>query len=118
MSRQERQRIPEAEDAEPYLPGFTWGEFNRLPERQQQRETQKAFQEFTSSLGYFKTCGLASCRRARACKGFLSEEQYRSGRYHTSFPPCIGENGRLQSQVLAEAWRLAGYPDGRNPEAG
>lgn len=96
------------------MPGLTWGEFDRLPRRQQGHARQKLWQTITCSLGDFKTCDLASCRRAKACKGFLSEAQYRSGRYHTSFPPCIGEGGRLQSEVLAQGWRLAGFPDGKD----
>ncbi|WP_426123991.1 hypothetical protein [Pararhizobium sp. PWRC1-1] len=116
-SRQEQLRIQAEEDAQPYLAGFTWGEFNRLPERQQEREAQRLFQEFTSALGYFRTCDLASCRRAKACKGFLSEAQYRSGRYHPRFPPCIGERGRFQGAVLTYARRVANELEGHGPDA-
>lgn len=105
-SREEQRRRQAEEDAEPYVPGFTWGEFRRLPEHQQERESQRFIQKLTTALGYFKTCSIAPCRRARACKGFLSDKQ-RAGRYHPSFPPCIGEGGRLQGEVLAYGRRLA-----------
>jgi hypothetical protein len=112
-SKEEWQRIQEEEDREPFMPGLTWGEFDRLPRRQQDHARQKLWQTIICSLGYFKTCDLASCRSAKACKGFLSEEQYRSGRYR--FPPRSGEGGRLQSEVLAQGWRIAGFPDGKDP---
>jgi len=110
-SKEEWQRIQEEEDAEPYLPGFTVGEFDRLPESQQQRESQKFFQISTSSLGYWKTCSLSPCRRAKACKGFLSEAQAKSGRYQTFFPPCIREGAHRQEATLREAARLFGGED-------
>jgi hypothetical protein len=110
-SKEEWQRIQEEEDAAPYLPGFTVGEFERLTESQQQHESQKFLQFSTSSLGYWKTCKLSSCRRAKACKGFLSEAQVKSGRYLTSFPPCIREGAYRQEATLAEAARLFGGED-------
>ena len=52
-SEEEQRRICEEEDAQPYLPGFTWGEYCRLPESRQQYEAQKFFQIAASSLGYW-----------------------------------------------------------------
>lgn len=108
---QEQQRYEAECDAEPYMPGFTWGEFHRLPVRQQERESQKLFQIGASSLGYWKTCSLSPCRRAKACRGFLSEAQATSGHYQPNFPPCIREGTCRQSATLKELARLDGEPD-------
>jgi hypothetical protein len=110
-TEEERQRYEAERDAEPYIPGFTWGEFHRLPERQQEHECQKIFQIGASSLGYWKTCSLSPCRRAKACRGFLSEAQASSGRYQRRFPPCIREGTCRQSATLKEMLRLAGEPE-------
>ncbi|WP_428427388.1 hypothetical protein [Pararhizobium sp.] len=109
---QEEQQCDDAErDAKPYIPGFTWGEFHRLTERQQEQECQKILQVSASSLGYWKTCSLSPCRRAKACRSLLSEAQATSGRYHRCFPPCIREGPHRQSATLREMFRLAGLPD-------
>jgi hypothetical protein len=110
-TEEERQRYEAERDAEPYMPGFTRGEFDRLPKRRQEHETQKAFQIATSSLGYWKTCGLSPCRRAKACRGFLTEAQATAGGYHTSFPPCIRDGAYRQEATLKETARLYGLED-------
>ena len=101
-SEEEKRRLMEEEDRRLYLPWMTWGEFSALPKRQKSRELQKYTQFFTTYLGFWKTCDLSSCRRAKACKGFLSEAQY-SGNpgWHDAFPPCVGPNGARQPEVLA-----------------
>ncbi|MBW6425927.1 hypothetical protein KX729_31575 [Rhizobium sp. XQZ8] len=78
MARREEEcrRIMEEADNEPYLPGLTRGEFNVLSPRQQSHEFQKFFQHVTSYMGFWKTCNLSPCHRARASKGFLTEAQY------------------------------------------
>lgn len=114
-TKEEEQRYQEEQDAEPYMPGFTWGEYRRLPERRQQRENQKIMQRPASSLGYWKTCTLPSCRRAKACRGFLSEIQSTTPGYHKFFPPCIRDGADRQAATLKELGRLWGVPeDDRN----
>jgi hypothetical protein len=103
-SKEEKLRLWREYLNEPYLPGYTRGQFNKLTQRQQSREWQKLTQRVTSYLGYWKTCDIPACRRARACRGFLSEKQYQD--YHDSFPPCVGPNGARQPEVL-ENWRAA-----------
>ncbi len=105
---EEDRRLWREYENEPYLPGYTRGEFNRLPPRKKSRESQKLTQRVTSYLGYWKTCGVPACRRARACRGFLSEKQYRD--YHDAFPPCVGPNGARQPEVLAAFPAALGYP--------
>ncbi|MBB6179785.1 hypothetical protein [Pseudorhizobium flavum] len=110
-SKEEKLRLWREYDNEPYLSGYTRGEFNRLPPRQKSREWQKLTQRVTTDLGYWKTCTLPACRRARACRGFLSEKQY-SGepRWHNAFPPCVGPRGARQPEVLAAFPAALGYP--------
>lgn len=110
-SEEEQRRICEEEDAQPYLPGFTWGEYCRLPESRQQYEAQKFFQIAASSLGYWKSCSLSPCRRAKACRGFLSKAQAMSGYYQKNFPPCIREGAFRQEATLKETARLFGVED-------
>ena len=107
-SKEEKLRLWREHENEPYLPGYTRGEFNRLPPRKKSREWQKLTQRVTSYLGYWKTCDVPACRRARACRGFLSEKQYRD--YHDAFPPCVGPNGARQPEVLAAFPAALGYP--------
>ncbi|MDY6963134.1 MAG: hypothetical protein SV862_14705 [Pseudomonadota bacterium] len=104
-SAEECRRIIEEEDRQPYLPGYTWGEFSRLAPRQKSREWQKLTQRVTSFMGCWKTCDLSACRRARACRGFLTEAQYKAG-YHDAFPPCIGPRGERHQEALNN-WRPA-----------
>ncbi|MEN3150906.1 hypothetical protein ABCW43_26725 [Neorhizobium sp. IRAMC:178] len=111
-SEEECRRLMEEEDREPYLPGLTWGEFSALPRRRKSHELQKFTQYFTTYLGFWKTCDLSSCRRAKACRGFLTEAQYRANPgYHDSFPPCVGPGGARQQEVLAGMRRLGGEDD-------
>ena len=100
-SEAEKQRVMEEEDRKLYFPWMTWGEFQQLSQRQKEHECQKFTQSVMTYLGCHKTCGLSSCRRARACKGFISEAQYREGGYHRSFPPCLGKGAPLHQQALA-----------------
>ncbi len=100
VSKEEWKRRQEAADAEPAYFGLTWGEFNRLPLRQQQEIRQRVSQFGASHIGLWKTCNLAKCRRARACRGFLTEAQYAAG-YLEAFPPCVGLDGERKAQVLA-----------------
>ncbi|CAN7617126.1 hypothetical protein [Neorhizobium tomejilense] len=72
----------------------------------------EAHQYFKTYLGFWKTCDLSSCRRAKACRGFLTEAQYRAKPgYHDSFPPCVGPGGARQQEVLAGMRRLGGADD-------
>lgn len=106
-SPEECRRLVEEAMNKPYLPGYTWGQFQKLAHRQKSREWQKLSQHVTSYLGYWKTCNLPACRRAKACRGFLTEAQYKAKpRYHDAFPPCIGPGGALQAEVLKN-WRPA-----------
>jgi hypothetical protein len=106
-SAEENRRLVEEHQRELKLPWMTNGEFDRLSERQQSRELQKLTRHVTSYLGFWKTCSLSSCRRARACRGFLTEAQYcAEPRYHSSFPPCVGPGGARQPEVLKN-WRAA-----------
>jgi hypothetical protein len=112
-SEAEKQRIMEEEDRELHLPWMTWGEYRALSSRQQSHENQKYTQPAMTYLGCHKTCKLSSCRRARACRGFLSEAQYREGGYHDAFPPCLGKGAPLHQAAL-EAMRTG---CGRRPAA-
>lgn len=86
---QEEQQRDEAErDAKPYIPGFTWGEFHRLTERQQEQECQKIFQVSASSLGYWKTCSLSPCRRAKTCRAFFRRRRQRPAAITGVFRPA------------------------------
>lgn len=109
--KEEKLRLWREDDNEPFVPGYTRGEFDILPPRQQSRELQKVTQHVTSFLGYWKSCDIPACRRARACRGFLSEKQY-SGepRWHDAFPPCVGPNGLRQSEVLGNWCAAFGLP--------
>jgi len=110
-SKREESRILREEDAGANLPDFDWDAYERLPVSRLQRDSQRFFQICTSSLGYWKTCSLSPCRRAKTCKGFLSEAQTKSGLYQTYFPPCIREGTGRQHAALAEADRLCGMGD-------
>jgi hypothetical protein len=116
-SEEERRRIWEEEENEPYLPGLTWGQFKALSPRQRSHELQKFTQRVTSYMGFWKTCNLSPCRRARACKGFLTEAQY-SGepRWHDAFPPCVGPKGARQPEVLACMDRISGAQEDDGPK--
>lgn len=106
-SAEERRRLLEEIDNQPHLPGLTYGQFRALPERQRFRELQKLSQRVTSFMGFWKTCDLSPCRRARTCRGFLTEAQLTGdASYHSSFPPCVGPNGARQQEVL-NSWRAA-----------
>ncbi|CDZ73324.1 Hypothetical protein NGAL_HAMBI2610_49560 [Neorhizobium galegae bv. orientalis] len=87
LSEAEWKRRQEEEDAEPAYFGMTWGEFRRLPERQQQETRQRLSQLGATHVGFWKDCTLGKCRRARRCVGFLSEAQYKAG-YNAAYPPC------------------------------
>jgi hypothetical protein len=100
-SEAEKRRIMEEENRQLYLPWMTWGEFQSLSRRQQAHECQKFTQPVMTYLGCHKTCRLSSCRRARACKGFISEAQYQEGGYHEAFPPCLGKGAPLHQEALA-----------------
>ncbi len=119
-SQEQRWRECQEELDEPYIGGYTWGEFSALSERARSIECQKVTQHVATFLGYFKTCTLPVCRRAKACRGFISDAQYRQGGYQTAFPPCNGHGAprhaeMLQAlQILEEA---AMRRDGLAPEA-
>ncbi len=116
-TEEENRRILEEEDRQLYLPWMTWGEFSALPKRQQSRELQKFSQYVTTYLGFWKTCDLSSCRRARACKGFLTEARYRAELgWHDAFPSCVGPGGGRQQEVLAGMRQLAGTEEKDEPK--
>jgi hypothetical protein len=108
-TEEERHRLMEEEDRQLKLPWMTYGEFDRLSKRQKSRELQKFTQYVTTYLGLWKTCNLSSCRRAKACKGFLTEAQYRAEPgWHDAFPPCVGPGGARQQEVLDGMDQLSG----------
>ena len=116
-SEEERRRIWEEEQNEPYLPGLTRGQFEALSPRQQSHEFQKLSQHVTSYMGFWKTCNLSPCRRARACKGFLTEAQYSGDPgWHHAFPPCVGPNGERHAEVLACARQIERRPEDDEPK--
>ncbi|MFB9950074.1 hypothetical protein ACFFP0_14520 [Rhizobium puerariae] len=116
-SEEEKRRLMEEEDRRLYLPWMTWGEFSALPERQKSRELQKFTQRVTTYLGFWKTCDLSPCRRAKACKGFLTEAQHSGNpRWHDAFPPCVGPNGARHAEALAGMRRLAGVKEDDEPK--
>ena len=110
-SEEEKRRRWLEGDNKPYLPGYTYGEFQKLTRRQKSREWQKLTQRVTSYLGYWKTCDVPACRRARACRGFLSEKQYNGEpRWHESFPPCVGPSHARHQEALNNWSAAFGYP--------
>lgn len=110
-SKEEKMRLWRESRNRPYLPGYTVATFEELTPRQKSREFQKLTQRVTSYLGYWKTCDIPACRRARACRGFLTEKQYTGeSRWHDSFPPCVGPNGLRQPEVLAAFHAAFGCP--------
>ncbi len=128
-SEAEKRRTMEEEDRQLIFPWMTRGEFDRLSERQKSHECQKFTQPAMTYLGRHKTCKLPSCRRARACKGFLREPQYQEGGNHTAFPPCLGKGVLLHQQALDaldvvygvpapdDAPKYAGRPSDMPPES-
>lgn len=101
MSEEERRRAWEEEQNQFRLPGITYREYDRLTPRQQSHEWQKYTQRITSHMGFWKTCNLSPCRRARACKGFLTEAQYGGDQgWHDAFPPCVGPGGARHQEVM------------------
>ncbi|MBP2548126.1 hypothetical protein J2858_001019 [Neorhizobium galegae] len=101
MSREERERENWRYENEPHMNGLTRSQFDDLPEEQRERHCQIMMQVPATVLGYWKTCDLSACRRARQCRGFLSRAQRESGQYHRSYPPCAGLRGRRQPEMLA-----------------
>ena len=117
MSEEEKRRLREEEDNELKLPWMTYREFDRLTPRQQSHELQKFTQRVTSHMGFWKTCDLSRCRRARACKGFLTEAQYRGNPgWHDAFPPCVGPGGARHAEVLACMARISGAREEDGPK--
>ena len=109
MARREEQDddIIRDEDTCAYAPHLTWGEFYRLPDREKWRIFQTLTQIPATKLGYWKTCTLSICRRARTCRGFLTEAQYREGGYHTGFPPCLGKGAPRHGEIMRMIGELA-----------
>ncbi len=107
-SEAENRRLTEEEDRQLVLPWMTWGELRRLSPRQKSHEYQKFTQPVMTYLGRHSACKLPSCRRARKCKGFISEAQYQEGGYHDAFPPCLGKGGAFHSQALAAMDAMSG----------
>ncbi|MGV8938311.1 MAG: hypothetical protein ACOH2J_14405 [Allorhizobium sp.] len=84
----------------PYIGGYTMDQLDALPQRQRDREFQKVTQVFATYLGYYKTCTLPVCRRAKACRGFLTEAQYALGGYHSACPPCAGHGAPRHGELV------------------
>ena len=117
MSEEEKRRLWEEEDNQLKLPWMTYGEFRQLTPRQQSHELQKYTQRYTSYMGFWKTCNLSPCRRARACKGFLTEAQYSGDpRWHDAFSPCVGPDGERHAEVLACMHRISGAQEDDGPK--
>jgi hypothetical protein len=98
-SEEERRREMEEEDRRLFMPGLTYGEYRRLTEREQHRACQKLTQLPATVLGYWKSCSLSPCRRAKRCKGFLTEAQY-DERYHRACPPCVGKSVERHAEIV------------------
>jgi len=97
--RQQWEDEEEDPDA-PYIGGYSRNELQALPERQRDREYQKVTQVLATHLGYFRTCTLPVCRRAKACRGFLSDAQYEMGGYHSACPPCAGHGAPRHGEII------------------
>lgn len=100
MSKEERAREDWIYENEPFINGLTEGQFDRLPPDERDRHCQILMQVPATVLGYWKTCDLSVCRRAKQCRGFLSKAQRETGSYHTAYPPCTGLRGRRQPEML------------------
>ncbi len=114
-SAEERRRILEEENAQPYMFGFTWGEFHSLPQRQQQKLYQRLTQYGTSHVGFWKTCDLGKCRRAKRCCGFLTEAQYAQS-YNDAYPPCVGESEERRQEAFDALCKLFPDPEEETPK--
>jgi len=99
LSAAEWKRRQEEEDVEPAYFGLTWGEFRRLPERQQFEIRQRITQFGATHIGFWKDCNLARCRRTKRCVGFLTDAQYAQG-YDVAFPPCIRKQEERRARVF------------------
>ncbi|WP_132521045.1 hypothetical protein [Rhizobium sp. BK376] len=80
--------------ARPYL----W----RVPKAHRARAAPRlseAHQLPATVLGYWKSCSLSPCRRAKRCKGFLTEAQYEE-RYHRACPPCVGKSVERHAEIV------------------
>lgn len=100
MSKAERDAYFWLYENAPYINGLSQGQFDRLPEDEKNRHTQIILQVPATVLGYWKTCDLSVCRRARQCRGFLSKAQQETGNYNRAYPPCAGLHGRNQPEML------------------
>ncbi|WP_137129776.1 hypothetical protein [Rhizobium sp. FY34] len=100
MSKEERAREDWIYENEPHINGLTEGQFDRLPPDERDRHCQILMQVPATVLGYWKTCDLSVCRRAKQCRGFLSKAQIERGGYNRAYPPCTGPGGRRQGEML------------------
>jgi hypothetical protein len=101
LSEAEWKRREEEEDAEPWYFGMTWGEFRRLPERQQQEIRQRFSQFGATHVGFWKDCSLSKCRRAKGCVGFLTDAQCKAG-YNDAHPPCARKQEARRAKIYYE----------------
>jgi hypothetical protein len=100
-----RQIIDENESLRDF--GLTQAQIDGLTRREKDYALQLMNQPPATFLGYWKTCSLPPCRRAKRCKGHLTERQYREGGYETSFPPCAGKGALRHAEMLQEIRELS-----------
>ncbi len=84
----------------PYINGLSQAQFDRLPQDEKDRHVQIIMQVPATVLGYWKTCDVSVCRRARRCRGFLTKALRETGNYKIPYPPCVGPRGRHQAAML------------------
>ncbi len=72
----------------PYINGLSQAQFDRLPQDEKDRHVQIIMQVPATVLGYWKTCDVSVCRRARRCRGFLTKALRETGNYKIPYPPA------------------------------
>ena len=93
-------------EREIYVDGMTYAEFHALPERRREQYFLRLAQAGATRIGFWRDCPVPACRRAKACKGFLTEAQRAENRYHTCFPPCTRAEESRRHQILVACRNL------------
>src|ERR1700753_546163 len=98
-SEQDSRRRIEEENERLRDLGLTQDKIDGLTQRDRDWALQMMNQVPATFLDYWKDCCLPPCRRARKCRGYLSERQYREGGHDASFPPCVGKSSPRRSEM-------------------
>ncbi|MFC5444348.1 hypothetical protein ACFPM9_13585 [Rhizobium halophytocola] len=105
-------RLQMLDDPDSTLPWLTAEQFQSLTEREKDYEYQRFMQMICGYLGFWQSCDLALCRRARACRGYLSEAQFKAGNRSHVHPPCYGTRNGRYDDIQDFARELKRYVNG------